>query len=85
MNMIERMARAICAERWEKPECGKVVDELWEDYIGEARAVLRVIKNPTPEMLNSAHECTIAGCCLVGQEQALDVWEEMVKTAMEEK
>lgn len=91
--LIERVARAICAAKckdpdailWQDPQNDPVNTPNWTAYVDAAKAALEAMQCPTPEMLNEAHECTVAGCELVGQEQAGEIWDGMIAAALEGK
>ncbi len=51
MTMLEKMARAICAENsraigLEVGDNWQEADEGWKDWLGEARAALEAIREP---------------------------------------
>jgi hypothetical protein len=56
-EMIERVARAICAKMFENPKfyCGLdpipiAVERGWRDFVGEARAAIEAMREPTKAM-----------------------------------
>ena len=91
-KMIERVARALCPvdpdSDTELTSNGKWYQRgtpHWHSWIGEARAVLAAIEEPTPDMIGAG-----AGACagygfddvpMVTEENAADTWRKMVRAA----
>jgi len=69
---LERIARVIAGQRLSAnaegvdPSAASAVDMEWEDHIDDARAILRTLREPDPEM------------AAVGD---LEVWERMIAAA----
>jgi hypothetical protein len=56
-EMVERVARAICAKMFENPEVywglypiPIAVEQGWGEFVGEARAALEAMREPTEAM-----------------------------------
>jgi|TARA_E500000318_G_scaffold110969_1_gene127909 hypothetical protein len=81
MNMVERIARAICAARYERHEFGRVVDELWVDHLREARAVLVALEHPTDCMIRYGKNASSAGSLF----ECEDIFVSMIQSAQDEK
>ena len=73
--LVERIARVLAGQRtsanaggWDE-HAGEAVDESWRDYLGDALAVLKTLREPDEAMAR------------VGD---VAVWERMVLAAIEE-
>lgn len=53
MDMIEKVARAICATI--EPDFSDVahIDATWDEYIPEARAAIEAMREPTEDMIQA--------------------------------
>ena len=76
---IERIARVIAAEALSingeggDPSVGIAVDAVWEQEVPRAMAVLRTLREPTPEMVEAGR--TAGG-------DPAQVWNAMVRAAI---
>ncbi len=76
---LERIARVIAAEALSANGEGAdlsasgEVDAVWREEMGRARAVLRTLREPTPEMVQAGREA--------GDDPA-EVWSAMVRAAI---
>lgn len=76
---VERIARAIAAEALSingeggDPSVGIAVDAVWEQEVPRAMAVLRTLREPTPEMVEAGRAA--------GSDPA-QVWNAMVRAAI---
>jgi len=76
---VERIARVIAAEALSingeggDPSVGIAVDAVWEQEIPRAMAVLRTLREPTPEMVEAGRAA--------GSDPA-QVWNAMVRAAI---
>ncbi|WP_025561262.1 hypothetical protein [Sphingomonas sp. UNC305MFCol5.2] len=76
---VERIARAIAAEALSingeggDPSVGIAVDAVWEQEVPRAMAVLRTLREPTPEMVEAGR--TAGG-------DPAQVWNAMVRAAI---
>lgn len=62
MNLVERVARVICAKSfedasiyWGDDTIPEAVDRNWKDYVGDAGAALAAIRVPTEAMIVAGH------------------------------
>lgn len=71
---MERIARVIAGQRLSAnaegvdPSAASAVDMEWEDYVDEARAILRTLREPDPAMAAAGD---------------LEVWERMIVAAID--
>lgn len=76
---VERIARVIAAETLSingdgnDPSAGGAVDAAWDQQIGRATAILRTLREPTPEMVEAGRT--------VGNDPA-EIWNAMVRAAI---
>ncbi len=82
---IERIARVIAAEMVspnaegaEQPgePVALIVDRIWRAEIDRAVAVLKTLREPTPEMVEAGREA--------GTDDPASMWNAMVRAALEE-
>lgn len=72
MTMIERVARAIADHNgWDENE----LKEQWDDLIGQTRAAITAMREPTDEMKEKAWPVT----------DYVKYWKTMIDAALEEK
>lgn len=77
---LERIARVIAAEALSangegaEVSAGGAVNAAWQEGINRARAVLRTLREPTPEMVEAGRA--------VGGDPA-EIWSAMVRAAIE--
>lgn len=80
---VERIARVITAEAlspngedqgYADRAISDQVDAQWRGEVGRALAVLRTLREPTPEMVEAGHDA--------GDDPA-DIWSAMVRAALE--
>lgn len=69
-EMVERVARALA-------DCAmEPFDEISrEKFIGDARAVIKAMREPTPQMIEEAWAAAL-------NEDAKGVWRDMIETAL---
>lgn len=78
---IERIARVIAAEalsvngEGQDSSAGGEVDAVWREEVDRAVAVLKTLREPTPEMVQAGHGA--------GGDPA-EIWSAMVRAAIEE-
>lgn len=78
---IERIARVIAAEalsinaEGHEISAGESVDAAWKEEVGRAVAVLRTLREPTPEMVE-------AGC--IAASDSAEIWNAMVRAAIDQ-
>jgi hypothetical protein len=78
---VERIARVIAAEalsinaQGQDPSAGGMVDAVWREELDRARAVLKTLREPTPEMVE-------AGRAAGGS--PAEMWSAMIATALED-
>lgn len=89
MNMVERVARAICRAhgKW-------IEDESWHTYQDEARAAIEAMREPTMEMRNGVRpqEYTIKHYHGSGHHRSfptlgsgpVQIWQDMIDAALSE-
>lgn len=76
---VERIARVIAAEalsingEGQDPSAGGEVDAVWREEVNRAMAVLRTLREPTPEMVEAGRA--------VGSNPA-EIWNAMVRAAI---
>lgn len=90
MEIIEKLARAICKSRWadrfdvRNDEIGDDMQDIyWKDYVPDAKLILQAIREPSEAML-------FAGCCETpfrwesegGAQMTADVWRAMIDSAL---
>jgi hypothetical protein len=72
-NALERVARVLAAERLSdngegvETSAGAHIDQVWPEYLEEAAAVLKTLREPDPEMAAAGDA---------------DMWERMVRAAL---
>jgi hypothetical protein len=80
MDMIERVARAICRSRNEDPDGplglrGPVFNgPYWMYYVQDARAAIEAMREPTPSMIDAAYEWTT--------DSPIHIWNDMIDAAL---
>lgn len=73
LTLVERMARVLAARELsinaegDDPSAGPNVDEEWHQYVDDALAILRTMREPDPVMAAAGDP---------------DVWERMVEAAL---
>ena len=78
---VERIARVIAAEalsvngQGEDPSASGMVDAVWREELPRARAVLKTLREPTPEMVEAGRA---AGA------SPAEIWSAMIATALED-
>ncbi len=78
---VERIARVIAAEalslnaQGQDSSAGGMVDAVWREELGRARAVLKTLREPTPEMID-------AGRAAGGS--PAEMWSAMIARALED-
>jgi hypothetical protein len=91
-DMIERVARAICAELESTvydPVDYDVVEECWPRFVSQARAAIEAMREPTDGMLAEADnmlprfEEEPNEPRMMGVDGALVAWQAMIDTALE--
>lgn len=83
MNMIEKVARGMCARSGFDPsEIMTNGGPRWTYYADGARAALEVLAEPTDEMVEAGNRAR-GGRNNVGQNTTL-TWDAMIKAALEE-
>jgi hypothetical protein len=76
---VERIARVIAAEalsingEGQDPSASGEVDAVWHEEVNRAMAVLRTLREPTPEMVEAGRG--------VGSDPA-EIWNAMVRAAI---
>ncbi|ATY31365.1 hypothetical protein [Sphingomonas psychrotolerans] len=76
---VERIARVIAAEalsingEGHDGSAGGAVDAAWQQEVGRALAILRTLREPTPEMVEAGRA--------VGSDPA-EIWNAMVRAAI---
>ncbi|WP_213981537.1 hypothetical protein [Sphingomonas sp. dw_22] len=79
---VERIARVLAAEdlsingEGDDASAGPEIDAAWRGEIGRAIAVLKTLREPTPEMVQAGREA--------GGDPA-EVWNAMVRAALEQE
>ena len=77
MNMIERVARAICRKRGFNPEELTQVHAIkyWCLFIPDARAVFEVMRDPTDAMIEAERIGSVGKCFPSdGTQQEMNAW-----------
>ena len=73
LTLVERMARVLAGRalsvnaEGDDPSAGPNVDETWQDYVDDALAILRTMREPDPVMAAAGDA---------------DMWERMVEAAL---
>ncbi len=73
LTLVERMARVLAGRalsinaQGDDPSAGPNVDEEWQNYVDDALAILRTLREPDPVMAAAGDP---------------DVWERMVEAAL---
>jgi hypothetical protein len=74
LTLVERIARVLAGRELsinaegDDPSAGPNVDEEWHNYVGDALAILRTMREPDPVMAAAGDA---------------DVWERMVEAALD--
>ena len=76
-EMVERVAMALCDERW-RGDWPKLNEGEREDWRGAARAAIAAMREPIEAMINSAHDR------IAGEGEIADVWRAMIDEALRE-
>ena len=87
MDMVERVARAIyvayAIEEGSPPDVANAdADFHWPFWVGEARAAIAAMREPTEKMVRAGEKEFIASdvaCCM---EPAEDCWQAMIDAAL---
>jgi hypothetical protein len=86
MTIVERVARVLAGQHFSRNAEGAappnvpasdLVDRNWHDYVDDALAVLRTLREPDAQMI-AAGEARAAG-------GVADIWDAMVRTAVGEE
>lgn len=78
---IERIARVIAAEalsanaQGDEPSASGMVDAVWREELDRARAVLKTLREPTPEMVDAGHKAGASPAA---------IWSAMIAVALED-
>ncbi len=73
LTLVERMARVLAGRQLsinaegDDPSAGPNVDEVWHEYVDDALAILRTLREPDPVMAAAGDP---------------DMWERMVEAAL---
>jgi hypothetical protein len=62
MEMVEKVARALCRLDGHPENATMDGKPLWRDYEPEARAAIAAMREPTPEMLEAAERALLGSC-----------------------
>jgi hypothetical protein len=79
---LVRIARVLAAEglsanaEGSDPSAGPEVDSAWKDQVDRARAVLKTLREPSPEMVEAGRAA--------GDDPA-EIWSAMVRAAIDEQ
>jgi hypothetical protein len=85
MTIIERVARALAGQHYSRNAEGaappgvpaaELVDRHWRDYVNDAVAVLKTMREPDPRMIAAGEAAISRGVAAT--------WEEMVRAAVGE-
>jgi hypothetical protein len=76
-SALERIARALCALDGHPEDATMNAKPLWQDYLPEARTVLRAIREPDDRMIEAADSQP----CSIGTAQ---LWRAMIDAALGE-
>ena len=74
LTLVERIARVLAGRAHSRnaegddPSAGPTVDETWHEYLGDALAILRTLREPDPVMAAAGDA---------------EVWERMVEAALQ--
>lgn len=86
-NMIERVARAICASEYDEnfPGLSARVDKMWPLWTAHARAAIKSMREPTEAMaqVSAMAICVAPGTARVTQ-WAANKWSDMIDAALSE-
>lgn len=88
MNMIERVARAICAVEWPTAEKAMKVKshDMWVEFVPTAIAAIDAMREPSESMI-----ATQVGNCPVDigrqwlRDDAYSTWTTMIDASLQEK
>jgi hypothetical protein len=86
MNMIEKVARKLCEENYNKPDNKTQFGSyVWTLYIKDAKVAIEAMRKPSEEMLNSARDWSVAKHGRgVGNVDATQCWQAMIDAALKE-
>lgn len=86
MTIIERVARALAGHHFSRNAEGaappdvaasELVDRHWRDYVDDAVAVLKTMRDADPRMIRAGEEAA--------SQNVAAIWEAMVRAAVEEE
>jgi hypothetical protein len=88
MSMIEKVARAIAANKRGLEPNDPAIDSKWQSYCGQARAAIEAMMEPTPEMAEAGAETIVSHFSDSGPSMvtglAADVFSQMLRTASDQ-